>query len=300
LATISYTPGQPVNTGKKVSFGYASQWLSYSVKWDFGDGSTGASSAPLGGPTYVDHTYTQPGTYTVNAVASAFPFGSDSASADIQIVTTGGNTGGSTIGKGPSPQPQSGLPAVLFGNLDDLLDKAATEPGVLAAKIRTSIEAIAVAGAILSLIPTESNVGGPLAARLIERLLHPFTEAAYTAPILDRLQAYFPTGHVQARMLVAMVQDGSIEEADLVAELVLGGVRNESIKIISRYARVKRFEAETKDDVALVKSYYDKWLTAQIAEAQDTEKAIIADLKAQRKALTGTSKVSLPPVSTIG
>ena len=182
------------------------------------------------------------------------------------------------------------MPPALFGGIDALLDAAASDPAGLAKKLRGSVEAIAIGAGILSLIPTESNVGGPLSARIVDRLLRPFLEAAYASPIIDRLATFYPTGHVQARMLVAMVQDGSIEEADLVSELVKGGVRDDSIKIITRYARVKRFDAETKDDVALLKSYYEKWITAQIAEAQDTERAVIADLKAQRKALTPSTR----------
>jgi len=213
--------------------------------------------------------------------------------AGIPVVTGPVTPGGPTV-TGTS----SALPAALFDGINNLLDKAEKDPRALATALRDSVEVLAAAMAVLSLIPTESNLGGPLAARLVGSLLAPVISTTYAGPLEDKLGALYPTGHVQTRLLVSMIEAGGIDDMDLVTELTASGVLDQSIQYVVKYARLKRFEAETRDDVALVKSYYDKMLAAVIQEGQDSERTIIADLKAQRKAITPKG-VTVPTASTL-
>ena len=191
-------------------------------------------------------------------------------------------------------QPPPSGQAFALDFISQLLDKAKTAPEELADFVRTLLTTTAGIAAVLSFIPTESNLGGHVAGRIIDRLVGPFSNAAYEEPLFDYVRQFYPTGHVAPRLLVSAIENGGITEKDLVEELVRGGTRNDAIQIITRYARVKRFEAETKDDVALVKSYYTKYLDAIISELEDTERSTIAALKAERKQLTGTSAPSIP------
>jgi len=87
-----------------------------------------------------------------------------------------------------------------------------------------------------------------------------------------------------------MVENGGIEESDLVNELVLGGVRKDSIGLILKYARIKRFAKVTADDVTTLKQYQRDLQAATIGTLQDQLKSQVTDLRGQRTTLKAEIK----------
>jgi hypothetical protein len=138
---------------------------------------------------------------------------------------------------------------------------------------------------ILSLIPTESNFGGPLAARMFHDLLRPIVDNVYAGPTDLYLRQFFPTRPLPPRMVVQAVEGGVATEQELLEALTEDGITNKGILLAVKTARLKRFEAETKDDFALVRTYNGELTKEAIAQLRDEEKAVIADLKQHRVTL---------------
>jgi hypothetical protein len=171
----------------------------------------------------------------------------------------------------------------VFGLIKEFTDLAQRNPGALKELVLESVLAVSVASAVLSVIPLEANFGGPLAARLIGDIVHPWRRAAYDDQIDVALRPVYPTQDVSPRMLVTAIEGGAITDDDLHGELVRSGTRPEAAGIIARLALLKRFEAETKDDVALLRTYQSDINKATIQALQDELRSRLADLKAQRR-----------------
>jgi hypothetical protein len=287
MATIGFTPQSPVDVGKDVLFTYSSQWLSFSVDWDFGDGTTAKTSAPIGGPTSVSHAYKTVGTFAVKGRATAFPFGNDSAQVNITTVASGGSKGGATTGQ--QGNTDSSTPSLVTGLLDDLL-KHLQDPKALPDYIRSLYGALILSASALSFIPTEANFGGALASIMIHDVLDPFRRRVFDGTIDLQLRPLFPTDDLSPRILVTGLEAGAFELEELLDEAARSGTRPEAIKLLTKVAQVKRFDAATKDDYALVRTYHSELIKATIADVRDQEKAIIADLTSRRKELVAELK----------
>lgn len=180
-------------------------------------------------------------------------------------------------------EKKPGAPGFALDFLDQLIQALQKDPKSLVALVPTLIKVAAAVAVAISFIPTTNNVGGPLASRLISGLIGPFETSVYTRPTEDFLDNFFPTREAPARLLVSGIEAGAIREEDLVEELVDAGTKDRSIRTISAFARVKRYEAATKDDLALVRQYQFALQTATIQTLQDEVRQTINDLLDRRK-----------------
>ncbi len=203
---------------------------------------------------------------------------------DVGSVVEGKGTQHIVTDKPTGPSPAN------LDFIESFIADALKDPLEFAGRFRATATGAAVALALVSLIPTEANFGGPTASRLIDRLLAPFFSKVYGGPIENFLDSYFPTQEVGPRMLVSAVEAGGIEIPDLLEQLIEGGVKPKARDIIVRYARIKQFEVANKDDMALLRTYQTDLTRAQIATRQDELKVVLADLKAQRTALKAELK----------
>jgi hypothetical protein len=120
---------------------------------------------------------------------------------------------------------------------------------------------------------------------MIHDILDPFRRRVFDGTIDLTLRPLFPTDDLSPRILVTGLEAGAFELEELVAEAARSGTRPESIKLLTKVAQVKRFDAATKDDYALVRTYHSELIKATIADVRDQEKAVIADLQSRRKEL---------------
>ncbi len=194
---------------------------------------------------------------------------------------------GSPSDPGPPKREEGGFMG-LFGLLQDFTSGAEKDPAKLRETIFDAIIALSTVAAALSLIPTEANFGGPLAARLLGDLVDPFRRRAYDGQIDVALRPLYPQGDVSPRLLVSGIEEGAITDAELHGELVRSGVREEAQMIIARVAAVKRFNVETKDDLALAREFQKEVNTATIRTLQDQELDAIRDLKERRREVLAT------------
>jgi hypothetical protein len=276
--------------GKDVTFTttYRFTGVDWRFSWDFGDGSTATGFSAM-------HTYAKPGTYKV-VFTGVSPDGRIlTSTSDVTITadTAPGpptvTTGRGTVGDSPAPTPKttavtgtdndaSGILS-LFDNLFSSYEK---EPARLREIIKETISGLSIAASVLSFIPFTNNFGGALASVLIHGLIEPFRRRAYDASIDLALRPIMPDLDLNARILVSGIEIGALSEKDLTEELARSGVRDPAINLALQVARVKRFDVETKDDIALIRSYQRDIHTAVINTLQDAEKDIIGDLKRRR------------------
>ena len=262
--------------------------VGWSFTWDFGDGTTDT------GIDVKTHTYAAGGTYTVvlKGVGPAEKVLTSTAHVTIAgapgptpTVTTGGS--GNQIS--PERQPtttqvsnasnDAGGILALFDNLFSSYEK---DPAKLREIIKETIAGLSIAASVLSFIPFTNNFGGALAAVLIHGLIEPFRRRAYDASIDLALRPVMPTDDLSARLMVSGIEAGALTEKDLTEELARSGTRDPAINLALQIARVKRFDVETKDDIALLRLYQRDIHTATIGILQDTEKDLIVDLKKRR------------------
>jgi len=186
---------------------------------------------------------------------------------------------------GPPPPTTSLGPQLpdIFKTLEGDLEAALKgDPKGLPALVRSLIGTAILAASALSFIPGTSNFGGGLASVLIHDVIAPFRKAVYDGTIDLALRPLFPTEDMSPRLLVSGIEAGALEFQEVIEELNRAGTRPEAILLAAKVARVKRFDAETKDDFALVRTYNTALINEAIAAVKDQEKAVIADLKTQR------------------
>jgi hypothetical protein len=159
------------------------------------------------------------------------------------------------------------------------------DPKGLPALVRGLIGTAILAASALSFIPGTNNFGGGLASVLIHDVIAPFRKAVYDGTIDLALRPLFPTSDLSPRLLVSGIEAGALSFDEVLEELSRSGTRPEAIQVAAKIAQVKRFDAETRDDFALVKTYNTELIKESIASLKDEEKAVIADLKARRGAL---------------
>ncbi len=180
---------------------------------------------------------------------------------------------------------EEGPPGFALDFISTLIDTAQKDPKALAGIIRPLLVTVAGVAAAISFIPTNANLGGPLASRIIGDFVQPFQSKVYNAPISDMLDNFFPTAEAPTRTLVSGIEAGAFGEEELMEELVDAGTKDRSIRIITRYARVKRFETATRDDVALLRRYEQSLETFTIGTLQDEIRGTINDLRDRRREL---------------
>jgi len=195
-----------------------------------------------------------------------------------------------TAAAGPPPVTTSTGPDLpdIFKSLEGDLEAALKgDPKGLPALVRSLIGTAILAASALSFIPGTNNFGGALASVLIHDVLDPFRKAVYDGTIDLALRPLFPTSDMNPRLLVSGIEAGALEFNEVIEELNRAGTRPESILLSVKVAQVKRFDAKTKDDFALVRTYNTALINEAIAALKDEEKAVIADLKSQRAQLVG-------------
>ena len=163
----------------------------------------------------------------------------------------------------------SGAGEVNLDFLGTLENLATTNPQGLVTAIKPLLTLAAVGAGLLSFIPTTANFGGPTAARIIDRLIDPFGNKAYKAPLEDYLDNFFPTRELSAFSLIRAIESGTVSEAEVVDELVDAGTKSRGINIALRLARFKRFEAETDDDMRTLTEYRRALTTYSIETRRD-------------------------------
>jgi hypothetical protein len=290
LQTVSF---DYVVTGKSVVFRGGGDQLGtgWAFTWDFGDGTTGDGLT-------VSHAYTNGGTFTVVFTGTG-PNGkvlkstahvpiSGEPPGPTPVVTTGG--GDNQFNKErTSVTTTAAAGGGDIGGISDLIalfEDVLKDPSVARAKaglITAGYVALTVAMGILSLIPFESNVGAPLAALNVNRLVAPLVDNAYNNPVDLSLRQIFPSREVNPRILITGMENGVFDAEEVAKGLIEGGVTDNGVQLAVKVAKVMRFKALTADDLALVKTYHTKLIDVTIQLLVDEEKATIADLKAQRK-----------------
>jgi len=186
---------------------------------------------------------------------------------------------------GPPPPTTSLGPQLpdIFKSLQGDLEAALKgDPKGLPALVRSLIGTAILAASALSFIPGTNNFGGALASVLIHQVLDPFRKAVYDGTIDLALRPLFPTADMNTRLLVSGIEAGALEFEEVIEELTRAGTRPESVMLAAKIARVKRFDNQTKDDFATVRTYHGELIKEAIAAVKDQEKAVIADLKSQR------------------
>jgi len=182
----------------------------------------------------------------------------------------------------PAPSTSSSTGAFSVDFITQIEEKAKSDPRGLAQAFTGLYVAAGVTLGILSLIPTESNFGGPLAARMFHDLLRPIVDNVYTGPTDLYLRQFFPTRPINPRILVTAIEQGAIGENELIAALAEDGITDKGIQLTVRAARLLRFQSVTKDDFALARTYNGELIKEAIAALKDEEKAVIAQLKSTR------------------
>jgi len=120
---------------------------------------------------------------------------------------------------------------------------------------------------------------------MIHDVLDPFRRRVFDGTIDLTLRPLFPTDDLNPRIIVSGLESGAFELPELLEEAARSGTRPEAIKLLVKLAQVKRFDAATKDDYALVRTYHTAIINETIATVKDQEKAVIADLQSRRKEL---------------
>ncbi len=268
----------------------AGTYTGFQLSWDFGDKTTGNGEN-------VTHTYAAAGTYLVvlNGLGLGGSAGGSSAHVTVAALPATGpptvTTGSGSIGTQPEEQGTtrqvtgvSNDASGVLGLFDNLFSSYEKDPAKLREIIKETISGLSIAASVLSFIPFTNNFGGALASVLIHGLIEPFRRRAYDASIDLVLRPLMPDLDLNARLLVSGVESGALSEKDLTEELARSGVRDPAINLALTIARVKRFDVETKDDIALARQYQRDINTAVINTLQDQEKEILTDLRAQRSA----------------
>jgi hypothetical protein len=266
----------------------AGTYKGFQLSWDFGDKTTGNGEN-------VTHTYAAAGTYLVvlNGLGLGGSAGGSSAHVTVTAppitgpptVTTGSGSLGTTPEQQGVTRQVTGTTndaSGILGLFDNLFSSYEKEPARLREIIKETISGLSIAASVLSFIPFTNNFGGALASVLIHGLIEPFRRRAYDASIDLALRPIMPDLDLNARILVSGIEIGALSEKDLTEELARSGVRDPAINLALQVARVKRFDVETKDDIALIRSYQRDINTAAINTLQDAEKDIIGDLKRRR------------------
>jgi hypothetical protein len=156
--------------------------------------------------------------------------------------------------------------------------------------VRSLYGTLILAASALSFIPTEANFGGALASIMIHDVLDPFRRRVFDGTVDLQLRPLFPTDDLNPRIIVTGLESGAFELEELVDEAARSGTRPEAIKLLVKLAQVKRFDAVTKDDYGLVRTYHGELIKEAIATVKDQEKAVIADLQSRRKELVAVLK----------
>lgn len=198
--------------------------------------------------------------------------------------------------QGTTPGPSQ----TIFDPAADLATAVANAHGD-AATIRSMVEgalvAAMIAGALTSLIPTEANFGGPLAARLAGDMARPGLQVAINGPMEEYLLRLFPQKHLRANMIVQGITEGAFTDAQIIEWCVASGLMENDIKMLLVYAGVKRFEKLTADDYKLVEKANADLVAYEIEASRIEYDGTIANIKldlaqARKELKAGTTKYS--------
>ncbi len=195
----------------------------------------------------------------------------------------GGPSGATAVN--PNVKDSNTTSAFSVDFIAKIQEMAKTDPRGLGKLFTSLYTAAGIALGVLSLIPTESNFGGPLAARVFHDLLRPVVRRVYDGPTDLYLRQFFPTQPVSPRILVTGMEQGAFTEEDVIEILSEDGITDKGIQAAVKVARVGAFNAENKDDLALLHTYQTALITEAITLTKDAEKAIIADLQTRKKDL---------------
>lgn len=203
------------------------------------------------------------------------------------------------IGGGP-PAPGQTTPPPTSPSDTELREKGSASVFDILSQLQREIEknpqlapqitrGLMIAGATiasaLSFIPFTNNFGGALSSVFIGSIFRPFESKSVSGPVEDWLDDYFPTKELSPFLLIRAVESGSINEKLLVEELVDAGVKDRGINVALQFARAKRFEVETADDVRLIERYQQTIITLEIQTRQDELRSVLNDLLEERRAL---------------
>jgi hypothetical protein len=121
-------------------------------------------------------------------------------------------------------------------------------------------------------------------------MLRPLIEGAIVDPWMEQMHALFPARHLNARILVTMLQEGAITGDQLIQIAVGQGLHDEDVQALYQYAMLKMYDAEVKDDEALLSKYTTTIIDAEIAARKETIDEQIADFKTQLSAAKAALK----------
>jgi len=156
-------------------------------------------------------------------------------------------------------------PLSVLDDVETLIAKYRGAPAEVRAGIQVALLASVSLAAALSMIPFESNFASEYAGRVLDRLVSPGVEVAINAPTRDYLENLFPTGELNARMLVTGVERAALTEDELIDTAVDAGYKDKEIKKLIRIARAQRFDRQTADAYGMLDRYQDAVITATIA-----------------------------------
>jgi len=213
--------------------------------------------------------------------------------AGTTYTTRGGPGGTPTAPPGVTNPPGTGTGAFSVDFIAKIQEMAKTDPRGLGKLFTALYTAAGITLGILSLIPTENNFGGPLAARMFHDLLRPIVRNVYENPTDLALRKFFPSRPVSPRILVTGMEQGAFTEDQVIEVLTEDGITDKGIQAAVQVARVGAFNADNKDDLALLHTYQHALISEAIAIVKDGEKGIIADLQSRKKDLQGQLRTVL-------
>jgi hypothetical protein len=180
--------------------------------------------------------------------------------------------------QGTTPGPSQNI----FDPAADLASAVAAAHGD-ATTIRSLIEgalvAAMIAGALTSLIPTEANFGGPLAARLAGDMARPGIQVAINGPMEEYLLRVFPQKHLRAGMVVQGITEGVFSDAEIIEWCIASGLMENDVKMLLAYASAKRFDVLTKDDYATAQKAAADLIAYEIEASRIEYDGTIANIK---------------------
>jgi len=171
-------------------------------------------------------------------------------------------------------------PLAALDSVEALIKKSREDAPSVKAGVYSAIMGSVALSCALSMIPLQSNFASVYGGSILRDLVSPAVNKALTAPLGDYLDNIFPTGELNARMLVTGIERGALTDEEVIDTAVDSSIKDKEILKLLKIAKICRFDRETRDDYSMLDRYQDAMISAQIAAARQEIDEAIADRQA--------------------